>query len=329
MGRKTASIPQLDDEPAAPGASGLQVRSPMYPSRAPQTEREVALDDIRFGPRIRPVGEGAVADLMVSIRETGLIQPIVLRPVEAGDDIALELVAGAHRLEAHRRLGLPTIKARIVTMSDLDARQAEIDENLVRHDADGWLRCLFLGARALVYAERHPEAVVAVGEEGPRGRGRPRRDHFSLPGDNSPPRHIPALMGFLAEVSDQTGLARKTLLRDAQIWAALHPYADTIATLPLARDTRALKQIAAQPPERRGDAIAALADGRATTASEAVMIALGGTPVKAAPTAVDDSVKAFRAIWGKASPGARAAILADLQARSLPKGWTVTGPDHG
>ena len=52
----------------------------MWGRHAPSPEREIAIAEIEVGDRLRDLGEGAVADLMVSIAETGLIQPIVLRP---------------------------------------------------------------------------------------------------------------------------------------------------------------------------------------------------------------------------------------------------------
>lgn len=303
---------------------GAQAQQTMWGGRVAQTERDVPIAEIEVGDRLRDLGEGAVADLMVSIQETGLIQPILLRPIEREDgEIGLRLVAGAHRLEAHQRLGRETIRARVVQMSDLDAQQAEIDENLIRHDVFGWPRSVFIARRAAIYAERHPEAVRELGAEGARGRGRPRKDQFVIPGTKTP-QHIPVLMGFLAEVADQTGLARNTLQFDAQIWAALHPFDAAIRGSTLAHDSRALKRIAAQPPERRARVIEALVSGKAPDVSTAITLALGGTPSKAPQNPVNDTVKAFRKLWGAASPSGRAAILDDLAGRSLPKGWVLT-----
>lgn len=287
---------------------------------APSPEREIAVTDIEVGDRLRELGEGAVADLMVSIAETGLIQPIVLRPFERDDgEIGLRLVAGAHRLEAHKRLGRDTIRARVIDLTDLDARQAEIDENIIRSQPGGWDRIAFFARRAEVYAERHPEAVRTLGEQGPRGRGRPKKDQFPLRGG----KYIPSLMGFVGEVADQTGLDRNTIERDVQIWAALHAFDAQIRALPIANDTRALKRLAAAPPELRAPAIQLLAEGE-TDVSAALVVADGGkAPAPRAETPADETLKAFRKLWGAATPSARALILADLAARSLPGAWVV------
>ena len=49
-----------------------------------------------------------------SIQEHGILQPIVVRPVEGGH----ELVFGTRRLDAARRLGMKTIPARICEATD-------------------------------------------------------------------------------------------------------------------------------------------------------------------------------------------------------------------
>ncbi|MEZ9319492.1 ParB/RepB/Spo0J family partition protein [Vibrio sp. PNB22_3_1] len=77
--------------------------------------------------RMRPVSKVKISELMKSIHTIGLISPIVLASDRA------TLIAGAHRLEACRELGLEEIDARIV-LTDEDARLIELDENLKRND---------------------------------------------------------------------------------------------------------------------------------------------------------------------------------------------------
>lgn len=88
----------------------------------------IMLDEIVVSDRHRPVDADAVAKLAKSIKSIGLQYPITVR----SKDGAFELVAGRHRVEAHRALGFDRIAANVVRWSDLDARMWEISENLHR-----------------------------------------------------------------------------------------------------------------------------------------------------------------------------------------------------
>lgn len=88
----------------------------------------VMLDEIVIGDAHRPVNEDAVSKLAKSIKAIGLQYPITVR----SKDGKFELIAGRHRVEAHRALGLDRIAANVVRMSNIDARMWEISENLHR-----------------------------------------------------------------------------------------------------------------------------------------------------------------------------------------------------
>jgi len=94
---------------------------------------EIPLDDIRPNPR-QPRAvfeEEALAELVFSIKEIGLLQPVVVRP--SGDaDVPYELVAGERRWRASRLAGLERIPAIIrETADDVLLRDALL-ENLHR-----------------------------------------------------------------------------------------------------------------------------------------------------------------------------------------------------
>lgn len=71
-----------------------------------------------------------IRELAESIRELGLLQPILVRPV--GDKF--ELIAGHRRLLAHIALDLKDVPARVVTLTDNEAVLARAVENLQRVD---------------------------------------------------------------------------------------------------------------------------------------------------------------------------------------------------
>lgn len=88
---------------------------------------------IKIGPRHRELREEQVASLMQSITKIGLKTPITVRQPIGEDDVYL--VAGRHRLEAYRRLGMEEIEAFVIEGDDEDAaRLWEIAENLHRAD---------------------------------------------------------------------------------------------------------------------------------------------------------------------------------------------------
>ena len=71
----------------------------------------------RYQPRTR-MDETALNELADSIREQGLMQPILVRPVEAG---RFEIVAGERRWRAAQRAGLKDVPALVKTVPDASA----------------------------------------------------------------------------------------------------------------------------------------------------------------------------------------------------------------
>jgi len=93
---------------------------------------ELPLDDVlpnRFQPRIK-FNEDSINELAESIKEHGVIQPIVVRPV--GD--RYEIIAGERRYKATTLAGLPTIPAIITDLNDKDSAEVALIENVQRQD---------------------------------------------------------------------------------------------------------------------------------------------------------------------------------------------------
>ena len=75
--------------------------------------------------------EEAMAELVFSIKEIGLLQPVVVRALPTGE---YELIAGERRLRASREAGLTTIPAIIRATDDEDLLRDALLENLHRAD---------------------------------------------------------------------------------------------------------------------------------------------------------------------------------------------------
>lgn len=76
---------------------------------------------------------GALEELAESIRENGLIQPILVRQLLDGD---YELIAGHRRWMAVRKLGQPTIRAIVENRTDTESAVLALVENIQRRDLD-------------------------------------------------------------------------------------------------------------------------------------------------------------------------------------------------
>jgi ParB family chromosome partitioning protein len=96
---------------------------------------ELPVTEIRPNPRQprQVFDEDALAELVHSVREIGVLQPIVVRPVtDAAAGPAYELVMGERRWRAVQQAGLDTIPAIIRETSDDDLLRDALLENLHR-----------------------------------------------------------------------------------------------------------------------------------------------------------------------------------------------------
>ena len=114
--------PSLEPERAAP----LAVEPPQGSYYA-----DIAVTEIRPNPKQprQVFDEDALAELVESIREVGLLQPVVVRPLDEG---GYELVMGERRLRATQAAGLSTIPAIVRPTQEHDLLRDALLENLHR-----------------------------------------------------------------------------------------------------------------------------------------------------------------------------------------------------
>lgn len=96
------------------------------------TSSQLAVGEIvpnPWQPR-RVFNEAKLSELAESIREVGLMQPIVVRRIED----SYQVVAGERRWRAHKMVGIDTIKAVVVDCSDADMAVLALVENVSRDD---------------------------------------------------------------------------------------------------------------------------------------------------------------------------------------------------
>jgi ParB family chromosome partitioning protein len=124
--------------------------------------RSLALDQIgsgRYQPRTR-MDEASLDELAESIRSQGVVQPILVRPIDGG---RYEIIAGERRWLAARRAGLSEIPALVRDVADQATLALALIENIQREDLNPLEEAQ--GVKRLVeeFGLTHEAAAQAIG----------------------------------------------------------------------------------------------------------------------------------------------------------------------
>jgi len=114
------------------GDVGEETMSPTDGSRKP---RHAPIENLSANPRNprRNFTDAELNELSASIKERGIIQPIVVRPSRAKDD-QFEIIAGERRWRAAQRAGLHDVPIVVIEATDAQALEFAIIENVQRSD---------------------------------------------------------------------------------------------------------------------------------------------------------------------------------------------------
>lgn len=125
LGRGLSSLIPAAEAPPAAVEAGPVPTGPVL--------RELPIGSIIPNPHQprRNFDEDALAALTASVRELGVLQPVLVRP---GSDGQFELVAGERRWRAAHRAGLDAIPALVKTIDDTSSLEQAVVENLHRED---------------------------------------------------------------------------------------------------------------------------------------------------------------------------------------------------
>jgi ParB family chromosome partitioning protein len=100
-----------------------------------RTQRRIPIEFVRPNPRNprRNFGDEELAELSASIKEKGILQPILVRAV-AGKADRFEIVAGERRWRAAQKAGLRDVPVLLMEIGDREALEIAIVENVQRTD---------------------------------------------------------------------------------------------------------------------------------------------------------------------------------------------------
>lgn len=228
----------------------------------------IPIADIKIGRRLRRLRESLAQQLMQSITENGLREPILVarrlekRGARSSEILTLTLVLGYHRLEAVRRLGWSHIEARVLPLAEDECLIREIDDNIM--DPAGLTlleRCEHLVQQRRLYERQYPNARGAVH----RAHGM----HLVLGRGNASAVLEPTFAQLMAtQTSESAQTIRRNLRRIDKLSERLR---DRIATNPaIANSGIEMDALASAPPTVQKKALDLVESGRASGVRAAI-----------------------------------------------------------
>lgn len=132
------------------------------PSRTP---RRVPIEFLKANPRNprRTFSDAELDELSSSIKQHGVIQPIVVRPVKGATD-RFEIIAGERRWRASQRAGLHDVPIVTVEVTDSAALEIAIIENVQRSDLNAMEEAQGYHALATEYKHSADDIAKLVGK---------------------------------------------------------------------------------------------------------------------------------------------------------------------
>ena len=136
-------------------AAPLPATQPGAPSALPLGQ----LQPGRYQPRTR-MDETALQELAESIRQHGLMQPIVVRPIAAN---RWEIIAGERRFRAARLAGLAEVPVLVREVPDEQALALALIENIQREDLNPLEEAQAIRRLIAEFGYTHEQAAEAIG----------------------------------------------------------------------------------------------------------------------------------------------------------------------
>lgn len=116
----------------------------------------------QYQPRTR-MDEGALYELAQSIREQGIMQPILVRPLRGEHAGLYEIIAGERRYRAAKIAGLDAVPVLVREVGDEAAAAMALIENIQREDLNPLEEAQGLARLVREFGYSHEQAAAAVG----------------------------------------------------------------------------------------------------------------------------------------------------------------------
>jgi len=132
------------------------------PAGAPTSLPVAQLRAGKYQPRTR-MDEGALNELAASIKSQGVMQPVLVRPVNGDDGKRYEIIAGERRFRAAQIAGLEEIPVLVREVDDQNAAAMALIENIQREDLNPLEEAQGIARLISDFDFTHEQAANAVG----------------------------------------------------------------------------------------------------------------------------------------------------------------------
>jgi ParB family transcriptional regulator, chromosome partitioning protein len=216
----------------------------------------------KYQPRLR-MDDASLRELADSIRQQGLMQPILVRPLADGD--RYEIIAGERRWRAARLAGLDEVPVLVRDVPDESALAMALIENIQREDLNALEQARGLQRLSADFGFTHQQIAEAVGRSRVAVTNLLRLLNLSEPVqqlmqngqlDMGHARALLALEGRLQEETANKIVAKGLSVRETEslVQQLLNPIAPATAKRPRVED-RDVKRLAEELSERFGTTV--------------------------------------------------------------------------
>jgi len=251
--------------------------------------------------RLRPVSEAGVESLLASIKEVGVMKDAI--HVRKKKDGSFHLIAGAHRLEAAKRLGWKDVEAKVWTdVTDDWAHIMEIDDNLAGAEMNALDTAVFLARRKEIYERLHPETKAKTGA--------------ALAAQRWDTADTVSVASFAASTAEKFGLTDRHVRRMIAAGIKLAP--NEVAELRAAPKAVTLKDLTEigqiENTIERYDVVSHLSQGKSKSVTEALRTIRGASSDAQEKDPVDTGAKGISDAWKRAPIAARRRFVEEHRA---------------
>lgn len=159
-------------------------------------------------------------ELVNSIRNMGIVEPLIVRPALPGVDKKYAIVSGSRRYNAAVDAGLDRVPCIVRDLTDMEAMKLSMIENRMRKDTPSWMDIEYVGMMCQAYLINESSYVDAVERISGTGISRPTVEKyiriFNLPTE---------IKGLLREPNERTTRQKEYL--------KLFQWRETDKTLPI------------------------------------------------------------------------------------------------